>query len=200
MVLVTDTAAYGVLLGVVMGLGLWSLASLTPKLSRPSLADRVAPYLVDVSAGARELLARRSVDPLPVLGLLFAPTFRLAGGLLSGVLGGTETVSRRLAQARSSISSDRFRSEQLICGVLSTGLGLVLVLVLALAQARSVPTLSQIVLPVVAGGCGILGRDLALRRVATKRLARIQSELPTVLEFLTLSLSAGRGFSTLSVG
>ena len=191
MVLMTDAAAYGVLLGVVLGLGLWSLVSLTPKLSRPSLADRVAPYLVDVSPGARELLARRSVDPLPVLGLLFAPTFRLAGGLLSGILGGTETVFRRLAQARWDISTERFRSEQLIWAVVGAGAGLALVL--ALAQSRSVPALSQIAVPVVAGGCGILGRDLALRRAAAKRLARIQSELPTVLEFLTLSLSAGEG-------
>ena len=191
MVLVTDFAAYGVVLGIVLGLGLWSLVSLLPKLSRPSLADRVAPYLVDVSAGARELVARRSVDPLPVLGMLFAPTFRVAGGALSGILGGNETVSRRLAQSRSTSSCDRFRSEQLICGVLSAALGIVLVL--ALATSRSVPALSQIALPIVAGGCGILARDLVLRRAATKRLARIQSELPTVLEFLTLSLSAGEG-------
>jgi tight adherence protein C len=36
-------------------------------------------------------------------------------------------------------------------------------------------------------------RDYALQRAARARLARMASELPTVLEFLTLSLSAGEG-------
>jgi len=36
-------------------------------------------------------------------------------------------------------------------------------------------------------------RDYLLQRQAKARLARMESELPTVLEFLTLSLSAGEG-------
>jgi tight adherence protein C len=45
----------------------------------------------------------------------------------------------------------------------------------------------------VAAACGIILRDRMLQRAAQKRLARITGELPTVLEFLTLSLSAGEG-------
>ena len=75
MVRLDALSGWGVLCGLALGVGLWSLASLMPRLSRPRLATRVAPYVVDVSAGARELLSRRTVDPLPVVGALFAPAF-----------------------------------------------------------------------------------------------------------------------------
>jgi tight adherence protein C len=40
---------------------------------------------------------------------------------------------------------------------------------------------------------GVFARDYLLQRAARARIARISAELPTVLEFLTLSLSAGEG-------
>ena len=72
MVPVTTSAAWAVVCGLALGTGLWMLVSLTPRLSRPRLADRVAPYVLDVSPAARELVARRPANPLPVLGFVFA--------------------------------------------------------------------------------------------------------------------------------
>jgi tight adherence protein C len=43
------------------------------------------------------------------------------------------------------------------------------------------------------GVVGFVARDYLLTRQATRRMARMSKELPTVLEFLTLSLSAGEG-------
>jgi tight adherence protein C len=40
---------------------------------------------------------------------------------------------------------------------------------------------------------GVVARDFVLQRAARRRLARLASELPVILEFLTLSLSAGEG-------
>ena len=120
--------AWALILGVVLGVGLWSLASLAPRLSRPSLSERTAPYLVDVSAGARQFLSRRSSDPLPFFGVLLSPPARVVIDVLNGVLGGTEQIERRLAQSRSSISVEYFRSQQLVFGVVGVVDPVVLVL------------------------------------------------------------------------
>lgn len=183
------TVAWAMLFGVVLGVGLWSLVSLTPRLSRPSLAERTAPYLVDVSAGAREFLTKRSSDPLPVFGVLLSPLARVAIDMLSGILGGTEQIERRLAQSRSELSVEHFRSQQLVYGVAGATVGAVLVA--ASSPTTTMPMATQLAIPIVLGAVGIAARDLVLRRAARKRIARIDSELPTVLEFLTLSLSAG---------
>lgn len=189
MVRVSATVAWAMLFGVVLGVGLWSLVSLAPRLSRPSLAERTAPYLVDVSAGARQYLSKRSSDPLPVFGVLLSPVARVAIDILDGILGGTEQIERRLAQSRSTLSVEHFRSQQLVYGVVGLTIGAAVVA--ASSPTITMPMATQLAIPIVLGAVGIMSRDLVLRRAARRRIARIDSELPTVLEFLTLSLSAG---------
>ncbi|MEP6482007.1 MAG: type II secretion system F family protein, partial [Rhodoglobus sp.] len=58
---------------------------------------------------------------------------------------------------------------------------------------QSVPVWLQAVLVVVFAAIGVVARDYILQRAAKRRLARLASELPAILEFLTLSLSAGEG-------
>jgi len=186
---VSSSVAWATILGILLGLGLWSLVSMAPRLSRPSLAERTAPYLVDVSAGARQFLSKRSSDPLPVFGVLLSPMARVAIDFLNGVLGGTEQIDRRLAQSRASVSLEYFRAQQLVFGVVGLIAGTVLVVVSSSTMA--VPVMTQLAIPVVLAVVGIVVRDLVLRSAARRRIARIDSELPTVLEFLTLSLSAG---------
>ena len=55
------------------------------------------------------------------------------------------------------------------------------------------PTVLRLALPLVAAALGAVVRDWLLQQAARRRLARISDELPTVLEFLTLSLTAGEG-------
>jgi len=191
MVRLDALSGWGVLCGLALGLGLWSLASLVPRLSRPRLATRVAPYVVDVSAGARELLSRRTVDPLPVVGALFAPAFARLRSLLGSALGGGATIELRLRQSSSALTVEAFRSRQLVWGIGAALLGLAVPL--ALAPVRPIAPVLVAAIVLVAAACGIVIRDRILQRAALKRLARITSELPTVLEFLTLSLSAGEG-------
>ena len=187
----TPVGAWGVVSGLTLGMGLWLLVSCAPRLNRPRLLFRVAPYVVDVSAGARNLLARRPVNPLPVLGTMLGPGVERMRHLLGAVLGGSELLRVRLRQAGESISGDDFRSRQLTWGVAGLALG-------ALA-AVAVFQLNRVPLPALAAGvllsgiAGVLLRDYALQRAAKARLERMTSELPTVLEFLTLSLSAGEG-------
>lgn len=191
MVPVTSTAAWGAVCGLALGLGLWSLASLVPRLGRPRLLNRVAPYLADVSSGARELLDRRPSDPLPVVGTLLAPMLERGRALLGRMLGGASTIELRLRQSGSTLSVEAFRSRQLIWGLCGMLLGLLAVV--AISRTQPIAPALQLIIVVLPAAGGVVLRDYLLQRAARARLERIASELPTVLEFLTLSLSAGEG-------
>lgn len=191
MVQVSAAQAWALFCGTALGVGLWSLASLVPRLSRPRLAQRLAPYILDVSAEARQFVGRTTVHPLPVLGTLFAPVFGALKRAFGAVLGGAETIERRLRQSGSGRGTDEFRSEQVVWALGGLAAGALAVVVLP--AFRSLPLLVQLCLPLVAAAGGALARDWMLSRAATARLARMQSEFPTVLEFMTLSLSAGEG-------
>ena len=191
MVPVTGTLAWAALCGLALGLGLWLLVSLAPRLSRPSLAVRIAPHVLDVSPFARELLDRRTVDPLPVFGLLLEPVTRRLRRAIDVVVGGSETTVRRLRQAGLRISVDAFRSRQLVWATTAAILAVVVAVVGAQFTPVNPGTAAAFV--VVTAVLGFLGRDYVLQRQAARRTARIADELPTVLEFLTLSLSAGEG-------
>lgn len=186
-----DIPPPAVLAGLGLGLGLWMLVSLMPPLRRPGLAARVAPYVSDVSATARELLERRTADPLPLVGGLLGPIARLVRGRLAFLLGAREPVALRLRQAGLDLSVDAFRAKQLIwaASVLAGSVALVLVL----GAAPSVPLGGELAAVVLLAVIAFVARGYLLQRAAAARVARITKELPTVLEFLTLSLSAGEG-------
>ncbi len=182
-------SGWTIVLGLILGLGLWSIASVIPRLSRPRLAHRVAPYLADVSEGARAFVQRRESSPLPIFGFLFAP---VTGVLLSAVtrlLGGSAVIEQRLRQAGSTRTVASFRSRQLTWALVGATTGVILSL--ALAQLSPLPLVVHAVVVLVFTAAGFLGAEILLQRSARARLARMASELPVVLEFLTLSLSAG---------
>jgi tight adherence protein C len=191
MVPVSAATAWGLVLGAILGLGLWSVLAVLPRLGGPTLADRVAPYIVDVSEGARLFTVKRMVDPLPILGTLLAPTFHRLVETLAGILGGNAVVEHRLGQTGSTASVHRFRAEQLGWAVGGFGVGVLATTVVA--TNGTLPTVLLIALPVAGAFVGATARDALLKRTLRNRLARISAELPTVLEFLSLSLSAGEG-------
>lgn len=193
MVRVSQFGALAVLAGLGLGIGLWSLVSMVPRLGRPRLANRIAPYLVDVSAGAREFVSRRSIEPLPVVGALFAPTISWLRSAVDRVFGGSTTIELRLRQSGSRLDVAGFRSQQILWGLGGALLGVLVSL--AASRMGEIPGLVYPVLVSVLIGCGVVGRDYLLQRSAGRRQRRISSELPTVLEFLTLSLSAGEGIT-----
>lgn len=182
---------WALVLGSTLGLGLWSLVALTPRLRRMRLIDRVAPYISDVSDAARARSMRHTVDPLPVIGALFAPGLARAASAVSEVLGGAELLARRLRQAGSAHSVVHFRATQLLSAVLGVALGLCAAI--AGTLLGTLTPLAQLALPPTTALAGWALPELVLRRRAGSRMRRIGAELPVVLEFLTLSLSAGEG-------
>ena len=191
MVPLSAVAPLGVLLGVVLGLGLWLVGSAVPRVGRPRLVERVAPYVADLSSEARAMLARRPSDPTPVLGIVVTPAVRWLRTAVSEWLGGNDTIAKRLRQSGSAATVERFRGEQLAWA--AAAFVIASALAIAAPAFSGLPPIVRIAFPAVAAALGAVLRDWMLQRSARRRLGRISSELPTVLEFLTLSLTAGEG-------
>ena len=191
MVRVSPAVLAAIPAGIALGLGLWTLVALFPRLGAPRLGARIAPYLLDVSPEARRLVARRTSEPASVVGGLLSPAVSRARGLLAALLGGDEAVARRLRQAGSPLDVAAFRSRQLV----ATAGGAVASLVLVTTASRVTPISPAVAVGLVAVATlgGLLAPEQLLARRARTRLHRIRDELPTVLEFLTLALSAGEG-------
>jgi tight adherence protein C len=189
---VTGAESWGAVLGLLAGVGLWSMMGAIPRLRRARLLDRVAPHVLDVSEGARRHLALTTVHPLPVLGAPLVVPLRRG---LARVLGGTERIERLQGQAGAAEDVERHRSRQLVGLVIGAAAGAVAAALTggAALVAGAVPQTQLVAIPLVAAVAGLVACDSALQRRATRRIARISAELPTVLEFLALSLAAGEG-------
>ncbi|GAB3390063.1 type II secretion system F family protein [Humibacter soli] len=187
----TSTMAWGMLCGLGLGLGLWSLVAMMPRMARPRLADRVAPYLVDVSDAAWELVQHSRSRRVPVVGALLDPVLRGLRSTAARVLGGTEVVAARLRQAASPLGVEEFRLRQVGWAFGGLAIGTTIVIVTS-ASSPLAPAIA-VAAPVVLAACGFVLRDQLLSRAIRRRHGRMAEELSTVLELLTLSLSAGEG-------
>jgi tight adherence protein C len=174
-----------------LGLGLWSIVAAMPRLSRPRLAARIAPYLVDVSEQARREAGRATLQPLPLIAGLLGPATASPSEWASRLLGGREAVASRLRQAGSKSTVERFRARQLLWA--AAGLAAGLCFDLAGAAFRTLPVIALVVAPPLGAVLGFACCDRLLVRAAARRRATIAAEFPTVVEFLALSLSAGEG-------
>lgn len=186
-----EQSGIALLLGLTLGVGLWVLVSLVPALSRPRLAERLAPYLVDISDAARSEVARRRVDALPAIWWLLTPLVTAVKRLLSGIVGGEAELAKRLRQAASPLSVERYRTEQAAAAIAGLGIGAVGAAMVLADGMHRLP--AALVLPPMCAVIAVALRDLALRHRVKRRLQRIADEYPTVLEFLSLSLAAGEG-------
>jgi tight adherence protein C len=176
--------AYAVVLGAALGVGVCLLLSLAPRWGAPSLARRIAPYIRDVTDP-------RGLD-VSTSGTRFDASlpWAAAQARFARAIGGDEAVGRRLHRAGWTMDAAHFRGRQLAWAVAGLALGGAMVVALVLS-GRGSPALG--LLPPLAAIGGALGCDAWLTRAARARVARIEEELPTVLEFLALCLSAGEG-------
>ncbi|MBD3941680.1 type II secretion system F family protein [Microbacterium sp. NEAU-LLC] len=174
--------AYAVVLGTSLGVGVCLLVSLAPRWGAPSLARRIAPYIRDVT-DARGL----DVTAGPPVGVSWATMLRARWARFAG---GDAALGQRLHRAGWTIDPARFRVRQLAWAITGLAAGGVIVVGLVLAGRGSA---ALGLLPPVTAVAGALAYDAWLTRAAKARAARIAEELPTVLEFLSLCLSAGEG-------
>lgn len=181
-------AALAVLLGGALGAGICLLLILVPRVGAPSLSRRIAPYIRDVTDPAGTT-AWNLLGPAAGAFDWRAIAERVAERAVH-LLGASDALSIRLAQAGRPVDPAAFRARQLAWGVAGFTAGALAVVVLALAGSFSGPSL---LLPLVCAVAGVLLCDAVLTSQAKARAARIADELPTVLEFLALCLAAGEG-------
>ena len=176
--------AFAVVPGTAFGLGVCLLVSLAPRWGAPSLARRIAPYIRDVTDP-------RGVTPnLDATGGAVVSLWSALRDRVSRAAGGSASIDRRLHQAGWSTDAAAFRGRQLawaIAGIAIGGVGVVALVLLGRATGAAA------LLPPLAGVIAAVVYDGRLTHAARTRVARIQEELPTVLEFLALCLSAGEG-------
>ncbi|NYF17260.1 tight adherence protein C [Microbacterium sp. AK009] len=182
-VTLTD-ASLAVVLGVALGAGVLLLLSRAPRWRSASLSRRIAPYIRDVTdpIGATPLTAGFGED--------LAVTWQRLRDTIAARLAGSVSVDRRLRQAAWTIDVAAFRGRQLGVALAGLTVGAVVVVVLVLT-GRGSPAVG--LLPPLFATVGAVACNLQLSRAARQRRARIEEELPTVLEFLALCLSAGEG-------
>ena len=179
--------AWTVALGVAFGGGSALIVAAAPPLARPSLAARIAPQLVDLSAEARTVVVRRRRSEGTAVRSLWAR----GRAAIDGWIGGHERVRALLRRAGSGVDIDGYRSQQLFA--LLGGAAFGAIAGAALVASASISAIAAVILPVAGAAGGVVLRERMLGLSATKRTARIAHELPTMLAFLALSLAAGEG-------
>jgi tight adherence protein C len=186
-----SAAAQGAVLGLLAATGLLLAVSRVPALRRPSLEDRLAPYLRDSVRPSRLLANEGTLTPFPSLERIVAPVLSDAVALLERVLGGATSARHRLEQAGRGMTLEEFRAEQVMWG----GGGLLAGIALSLfftanGGFRPVPLL---VLCLLASVGGVLARDRWLSREVARREEQMMAEFPTIAELLALAVAAGEG-------
>jgi tight adherence protein C len=178
--------------GVLLLAGVVLVVAGLPARRRPTLDDRLEPYLRDTPRPST-LLARPAPPRGPFgFGEIFAPYVARLGRGVGAVFGGAPSVARRQLRAGRPADIEAFRAEQVMWGALGGLGGIAFTALVAAAQRRfPVPVLVVMVMVGVLGG--IAARDYALSRSAARREARMLTEFPTVAELLALAVSAGEG-------
>ena len=182
------TAAWGTLLGTGIGSGLMLVVARVLALRRPTLAMRVLPYVRDLPQADRPV---RTAERSGAAGAVFGPALTSAARSLERVLGGSESIRRRLERAGQPSTVHDFRVEQVFWGVMAFTASATLSLLVAWrSPGRTVPLL---LLCGVAFVLGVLLRENRLSAQVTERERRILAEFPTIAELLALAVGAGEG-------
>jgi len=182
----------GAISGVLLMAGVALVLAGLPARRRPTLADRLEPYLRDTPRPST-LLASPTAPAGPFgFGELLAPAVAKLGKAIGDIAGGSASVARRQLRAGQPSDVERFRAEQVVLAAAGAVAGLLVTGLVAVAQRRF--PVSILVGTVICGVlAGFMGRDVALSRAASRREARMLVEFPTVAELLALAVSAGEG-------
>jgi tight adherence protein C len=181
----------GALLGGLLGAGLLLVVRRLPFLRRPSVDDRIGPYLRDIGSADVFLGVVDSSSPFYAILRLFGPSLRAGAVRLERLLGGASSIRRRQSRAGIDRTVEEFRIEQVLWGAAGFGFGLLVALVsLSLGFGNPVGLL---VLAGFLAVIGVLARDTYLTSQVRSRERRLLAELPTVAELLALSVAAGEG-------
>lgn len=177
---------WGALLGLTFAAGILLVAARVSAIRRPQLALRVLPYLRDLPAYART----PGVAPGTADGLLGALVRPAADGV-ERVLGGAESVRRRLERAALDLTVHEFRVRQVMWGLI--GFALTAAYAVLRSLSASSDLFISVLLSVLGFALGVILCDYHLSSQARDRERRILLEFPAVAELLALAVAAGEG-------
>jgi len=181
----------GALLGLMVALGVVMAVRAAPPMRPIRLVDRIAPYLGDTPAPSR-LLERPSASsaPFTIARRLLGPAVSDAVRWLDRVVGGSESVRRRLSGLGSTATVEEFRIEQVVWGAVAMVGSAILVGLVTLARGDIDPVLVT-ASALLGAVCGVLGRDWVLGQQVRRRERAMLAELPVIADLLALAVLAG---------
>jgi tight adherence protein C len=187
-----NSPAGGIVVGLGVGLGLVVVLTVSIRSRRPSLDSRVLPYVRDVPLATSTWSVRLPSDRASsAFAVLARPLLEGGARRLEGLLGGQDSVRRRLQRAGSTMTVHDFRLSQVSWGLYCLGAAVVLGLV---GAARDPARLfNWLLLSGAAFLVGVMARDTFLTREAKRREQAMLSEFPVVADLLALSVAAGEG-------
>lgn len=181
----------GALLGLLAAAGLALAVSRVPAFRRPTLEDRLAPYLRDSAQPSRLLMQKQALTPFPTLERIIGPVLGDGIRMIERVLGGAVSVRHRLEQSGTGKTLEEFRAEQVVWG--GTGLAGGIAFAVLMAARGSFRPAPLLVLCLIATVAGVLARDRWLSFEVARREQRMMAEFPTIAELLALAVAAGEG-------
>ncbi|MEJ7634011.1 type II secretion system F family protein [Aeromicrobium sp.] len=174
----------GAVVGLLLSSGLLLTASGWSRTRRPSLEQRLAPYVRDVHP-----YAVTPGRPRGVVDAVFGPSVRRAGRAVGDLLGGSASVSRRLVRLGSVTTVDDFRIRQVLWGAGGLAAAIVVSAYLWSERGTSVPVL--LVICGVGFASGVLWCDNNLSSRVTAHERELLAEFPVVADLLALAVAAG---------
>ena len=172
----------GALLGLIMAMGVLSVAAGVIAHRRPRLVDRLA--LRERRPPAREK------GPIGVLAEIVQPDLRPIMARLSAEGAGAQRVRERLMRAGLPDDVSRYRLERILWGAGGLGAGGLVVLLL-LAGRGGVHALAAILLIGLGAVIALAWHDRRLSAMARRRAERMDQQLPNVAELLAFAVAAG---------
>jgi tight adherence protein C len=174
----------GALIGLLLSAGLLLVASGWARTRRPSLDQRLTPYVRDVHPYV--VMPGRSHG---VVEAVFGPSIRRASQVIGDLVGGSASVSRRLVRLGSSMTLDDFRIRQVLWGAGGLAVTIALSTMLWTERGTGVPIL--LVICVVGFISGVLLCDNQLSSRVAAHEQELQAEFPVVADLLALAVAAG---------
>lgn len=181
--------AVAVIMGLVLGVSAAVAASGAPPLGRPTLDDRIGPYLRDQPRVA-SLYGAPATPTTGVVGIL-SMMASTSGTWLASRMTTDASVLRRLEQLGGTTTVERFRTRQVL--LILAGLAAGSIVGAASAVTRGFSPVILLGLIVLGAVVGHIVNDGWLTQLVRERERRIMAEFPTVAELLALSMTAGEG-------
>lgn len=180
----------GALLGLTLGCGILITIRSVPPMRPITLVDRIAPYLGDAPAPSRLLRPGAGSEPFGAVRRLSGPAISQAVQFVDRLVGGAESVRRRLGGLGGRASVEEFRIEQVVWGAFAT-VGCAALLALITAVRGGVDPVLVAGASVVGSAVGVLGRDWWLTEQVRRRERAMLAEFPVIADLLALAVLAG---------